>query len=855
MSAWLSEVSRRVVEGPERVAIRAGAESLTYEQLAHRSNQLAHCLAERGVAAAEIVGVHLPRGLDLPVAMLAVLKASCAYLPLDPELPPLRLGQMLEQARPAAVITTKAGRAALPSFGGAVLRLDEEREEIAAFEARPLLRACPPSSAAYVVFTSGTSGTPKGVLVSHASLSSYLQAMAERPGLSSEDKCLALATIAFDMSVLDFWLPLGVGAELVLADGDIEHEVDRLRAQLDEGEITFLHATPSMLCSLVEQGWVGGPHLRVLCGGEVLTREVADAVSRRCRELYNAYGPAEATVCSTLWQVEPQVAVSIGTPIPRCSVYVLSESGARVPPGTAGELWIGGAGVAIGYVGEQELTREVFQPDPFSAEPGARMYRSGDLALEGEGGLLYFLGRADDQVKIRGHRVELSEVEAVLARCEGAGAVAVVCIHGAQAPEARLAAYYTAEPGALPPRRLLEFAAERLPQYMVPRTAQLVEALPRLASGKLDRRALPEPVPVSRVGSGPSLLPEARLDSDVERTVAAAFSEVLGVQRVLASSNFFELGGSSLLAARLKRDLEARLGEEVALGTIFEGRTVRGVAQRLLAGGGAGESPRVLSLRPEGTRNPVYCVLGLHYFQDLADALADIDRPWYGAYVPVEQSFFDRATTVAERGALLVELGERYHEAIVKRQPRGACCLVGHATGGIIAFEVARRMVAAGHPVERVVLLDTVLSTGVSLSPRHHLKKGLMGLRRGAERRGLEWSGQRLERIAKVVPLPSRAKHFAEMSLTQSQALRHVRMYEMAEDDWLEGCAEPYEGDLVFVHALRRDAPVGDVSHDAGWRRLVKGRFDVLEVDCTHDEMVRQPSVSQLAEALRPLLA
>jgi amino acid adenylation domain-containing protein len=399
---------------PDRIALRLGAESLRYDEVDQRSAQLARELVAHGIGRGDRVAVMLERSTDIPIAMLGVLRSGAAYVPLDPEYPPARNEGIVGVAEPRAIVTQRSLASALRlETGVRCLCMEDLATQAEALSIETTLPA--PDDLAYVIFTSGSTGRPKGVEVTHASLMNFVEAMSVDPGMDEDDVVVSVTTFAFDIIALDFYVSLLAGAELVLTDRATSLDPARLAALLDRSGATVMQATPATWRMLIEDGWMGRKTLRVLCGGEAMSRDLADSLLARCPTVWNLYGPTEATVRCTTARVLPTLpgvssapTVSIGRPIPNLRIYILDEGLRPVPIGVTGEIWIAGAGVARGYCGRQDLTAEVFRADPFSAMPGERMYRSGDLGRHDADGQIVCLGRRDHQVKVRGFRIELA---------------------------------------------------------------------------------------------------------------------------------------------------------------------------------------------------------------------------------------------------------------------------------------------------------------------------------------------------------------------------------------------------------------------------------------------------------------
>ncbi|MBZ4376396.1 non-ribosomal peptide synthetase, partial [Corallococcus sp. AS-1-6] len=562
---------------PDAVAVTFGDESLTYAQLEARASRLARHLRRLGVGTEARVGLCVERSLDMLVAVLAVLKAGGTYVPLDPAFPTERLAYMEEASGMPVLVSQRSLESLLPPHSARVVLLDGDAEAIASEDGSPLRDAAPPEAVAYVLFTSGSTGRPKGVQVPHAAVARFLAALRETIGMSSKDVLVAVTTLSFDIAVLELFLPLSVGGQVVIASRDIAVDGSRLGGLLRQCGATVLQATPSTWRLLLETDWQG-PGLTALTGGEALPRELAESLFQRCRVLWNVYGPTETTVWSTAHAVASGTgSVPIGRPISGTQVYVLDSGLNPVPRGVPGELFIGGEGVTRGYLHRPDLTAERFLPDAYGGAPGLRVYRTGDRVRWAADGVLEYLNRVDTQVKLRGYRIELGEIEAVLSQAPGVRDAAVV-VRGSGA-DARLVGYVVARPGqTLESQALRALMKERLPEYMVPSSLVVLDAMPLTPNGKVDRKALPVP-DVSTEAAREFVAPR----TPMEAQVAELYASLLQVQRVGATDSFFELGGHSLLATRLTSRLRTAYQVDLPLQALFESPTVAELAARIAA--------------------------------------------------------------------------------------------------------------------------------------------------------------------------------------------------------------------------------------------------------------------------------
>ena len=573
-------VAAQAERTPEAVAVAFGEVKLTYTELDRRANQLARHLQELGVGPGRRVGICVERSLEMLVAALGVLKSGGAYVPLDPTYPRERLALMVEDSRPTVLLVQEALAERVPHGDTSVgpietMRIDTEWPRIAEQDDTPLPSTATADDAAYVIYTSGSTGRPKGVEVLHRGVVNFLQSMAREPGIAADDRLLGVTTLSFDISVLELFLPLVVGARLVLLSRAEASDGVRLRAAVEQSGITFLQATPATWRLLIEAGWPGSSRMTALCGGEALPRDLAEALLPRVGSLWNVYGPTETTIWSTIHRVASGPGpVSIGRPIANTRLYLLDRQRQPVPIGVPGELFIGGDGVARGYWARPELTAERFVPDPFRDDSGARLYRTGDLARYTPEGNLEFLGRLDHQVKISGHRIELGEIETILGRHPAVRQCVVVARGAARLGEQRLAAYYVVEGSAAPNvSRLRDFLKQHLPDYMVPAVFIALEALPLTPNGKVDRRALPEPDTSRPELEQAYVAPR----TETQRRLAELCATVLEIDKVGIHDNFFDLGGASIQALEVATRAE-QTGIRLTPEMLFKHQTVAELA-------------------------------------------------------------------------------------------------------------------------------------------------------------------------------------------------------------------------------------------------------------------------------------
>ncbi|MEW6367290.1 MAG: amino acid adenylation domain-containing protein [Acidobacteriota bacterium] len=575
-------VERQVERSPKTVAVVHGNERLTFQDLNARANRLARYLRTLGVGPEVLVGVCLGRSADMVVSLLAVLKAGGAYVPLDPAYPEQRLAFILNDSRASVVITEQSILGALPAHQAQVLCLDLELDSIASQSAENLTAQPAPQNLAYLIYTSGSTGTPKAVAIEHRSAAAFVHWAGTVFSDEELAGVLASTSICFDLSIFEIFVTLSWGGKVILADNALH-----LTAIESAREVTLINTVPSAMAELVRAGAVPAGVRTVNLAGEPIPSELVRQIYSlgTVTRLLNLYGPSEDTTYSTFIPLDRSATRTppIGRPIAGTQIYILDRHGDPVPQGVSGEIYIGGEGLARGYLGRPDLTADRFVPDPFCGRPGARLYRTGDLARYLADRNIDFLGRIDHQVKIRGFRIELGEIETALDQhpdVESSVAVLREDVPG----DKRLAAYVVSRPGsALTPGELRHSLKMRLPEFMVPSAVVVLEAMPLTPNGKIDRARLPAPDPQHNEAVVDYVEPKG----DIERTISTIWREVLRVERVGANDNFFDLGGHSLLLSQVYSTLVKTLGREIKLLDLFKFPTVGALARHLAQPGEA----------------------------------------------------------------------------------------------------------------------------------------------------------------------------------------------------------------------------------------------------------------------------
>jgi aspartate racemase len=825
----------QVERTPRAVALVFGRHSVTYAELNRRANQLARVLRKRGVAAGSLVGICLDRSPDMVAAILATLKAGGAYVPLDPSFPKDRLAFMAQDSGLRVLITERSLAGAFECSATALV-MEDERAGLAKEPGTNLERSVAPQSLAYVIYTSGSTGTPKGVAVHHRALVNLLCAAIREPGIHAGDSLLAVTTLSFDIAGLELFGPLLAGARIVLASKAAASDGRALRELIEGGGSNILQATAATWRMLIEAGWAGTPKLKMLCGGEALPRELADALLERGGELWNMYGPTETTIWSSWQRIEKRTeAISVGRPAPNQMFYILDAHRKPVPVGVGGELYIGGEGVATGYHNRPELTAERFLENPFA--PG-RMYRTGDRARYRPDGSVEVLGRMDSQVKIRGFRIELGEVESALAGCEQVRAAAVTVRQDASG-QSILAGYFVPA-GAADLEGVRAALQKRLPSYMIPAYLIPLSELPLTPNGKVDRKALPAPEPPR--GQAPE--EDLATHDTLETTLIGIWESVLNVRPIGRRDNFFEIGGHSVLAARMFARMEKVLGTTLPLATLFQGPTIEKLAALLRDRGWTPPWSSLVPIRPNGSQPPFFFVhpIGGNVlsFAGFASHF-DADQPVYGLQA--------RGLDGKEKPRMCVEeMAEDYVREIRSVQPRGPYYIGGFSAGGIVAFEMARKLQETGEQVGVLALLDTKIDgpTDSSVAARafsRWLRTTDFNVRYAFHIGLGRFLTQKVKNFGMRVNIRTwMMKHRAGLTpgtLNAEEAfllaLRHYR-------------PRPLEGNAILFRAKNELLRLPDPT--LGWGALIQGQLNILEVSGDHDTILQEPHIGRLARLL-----
>ncbi len=842
---------------PDRVALVFERQTLSYGELNRRANQLAHHLRGLGVGPNMLVGLCVKRSLDMAVGLLGILKSGAAYVPMDPVYPKERLQYILDDSNASVVLTQESLVDALPSFSGQLICLDKDWAKIARESDKNPGAQLNPENLAYVLFTSGSSGKPKGVEISHRAVVNFLNSMREVPGVTAQDTLLSVTTLSFDIFGLEIWLPLTSGAKVVIASEEVARDGKELAALMRQSGATIMQATPSTWRLLLEAGWEGNPHLKILCGGEAWPDELAEQLLPKCSALWNMYGPTETTIWSAVHQVRAGMPVSIGHPIANTEFYVVDSHLQPVPVGVPGELLIGGAGLARGYLNRPDLTTEKFIADRFRPDAGSRLYRTGDLVRYREDGTLEFLQRIDQQVKIRGFRIELGEIESVLRSHPGVReAVAVVPARGEARGEKQLTAYVVpAGKPACTTAELRDYLKQKLPAYMVPAAFSVLESLPLTPNGKIDRKALSGKGYASVEGLSEYdfaydwTLPRKTL---LEAQLLQIWQEVLGARYMGVRDSFFDLGGHSLLALKMIDKVNKLFDVSLSVPTFFMDPTIEGIAHALEQENNLTLAPKAVPLQPGRTEGTIFFFDASVGLCRLAELLREGPAS-FAVSSMLPQSILEvaRGNRTAQ-SVRLEDMAAPLVKLIEAQRKSGPCVLVGYCWSGNLAFEAAHQLRQNGVPVDLIVLVDA-WQTAPSLWQR------LTILSREQALSASKWRMRYLWETTKR--LAGRMFGTSESSETRGPAVGgadvetgvQIKIFHTVRNYYQ---CRPIEASGLLIRA-RDDRfsqlRVTDGKH--GWGKFFQGELVVVDVPGNHLSMLAESNISNISHAIQKCLS
>jgi amino acid adenylation domain-containing protein len=842
----------QVERTPDNIAIVFEQQQLTYRELNDRANQVTHYLQARGVVPKMLVGLYVERSAAMMIGLLGILKAGAAYVPLDPNHPLDRIEYVLADAQITIVLTQQQLIERLPTRSSVeLICLDTDWSKIATQPTLPPIIDLDPDQIAYLIYTSGSTGKPKGVEARHRGVVNFITSMQRQPGMTATDILLSVTTLSFDMAVLEIYLPITVGAKLVIVSREDAMDGRKLAATIAKLKITIMQGTPATWRVLLESGWQGQPNLKILTGAEPISADLVTQLLTKSSAVWNLYGPTETTVWSTAAQVQGQEQrIPIGRPIANTEIYILDPHLQPVPIGVTGELYIGGAGLARGYWHKPDLTAEKFIPHPFSTDPTARIYQTGDLARYLPTGAIECLGRVDFQVKLRGFRIELGGIEAVLCQHPQI-AQAVATVREDTPGDRRLVAYIITDrqsdlsDNQLTPatiRQLREFLADQLPSYMVPSAFVLLETLPLTPNGKIDRRALPAP---SNMRQLDTLLVTA--DDRLEQQLTTMWERVLQIQPIGIKDNFFDLGGHSLLAVKLIAQVEQVWNQKLPLATFLAAPTIEQFATILRQEQGSKTWSSLVAIESRGSKTPLFCIhpVGgnvLEYYS-LANQLGR-GQPIYGIQSPGLDGIQTPLTQIEAMAA-------NYITEIKTVQPDGPYLLAGYSFGGLIAFEIARQLESQGEKVNLLALLDTESPSLLNVRPPLFPTVGIH-LQNFQQLNVLDKIKYIKDRLVFRLMYQNRENSQKEFMLDNWDTDLPPEYLKVLEANFQAGenyIGKFYPGKITLFRSSIQ--PITQALHpDLGWDDLA-GVVEVHDVSGHHSSLLKEPYIEALAWQLK----
>ncbi|KAF9208719.1 hypothetical protein BGZ49_007793 [Haplosporangium sp. Z 27] len=814
---------QQVERTPESTALVFNGQSLTYADLNMQANQLSHHLISLGVGPDMRVAICVERSLAMIIGVLAILKAGGAYVPLDPAYASERLRDILSDSDPSIVLADESGRKALGEALISVTVVDPNMtldSNQALERSNPEIQGLNSHHQAYIIYTSGSTGKPKGVSIEHQGVVSLVNTKVHDYGVDSSSRVAQFFSFGFDGSVLEIFASLSIGGSLHLLSGDIRFDLAKLWAYLDQNSITHVWLTPALLQDCKDLPELCSA-LTLIVAGETLSKSLIMTLQSLVPHgtIVNDYGPTETTVSAITWRCPPDFTgeiVPIGRPIANKKIYLLDNYGQPVPLGAVGELYIGGAGVAREYLNRPELTAKVFLPDPFSSDPNARMYKTGDMAKYLLDGNVVFLGRSDHQVKIRGFRIELGEIESRLVGHSLVEKAVVIAV--GEGGDRRLVAYVVAKPNDQLFGTLRSYMSSCLPEYMVPAVFVHLDTLPLTSNGKLDLTSLPVP-------DSDSFTYETYVapQGEIENAVAHIWTELLHVDRVSRNDNFFALGGHSLLAVRMITQVQSLLGFKTTLGAVFEAPTIAELVPRILS---TSEPQKdgfdvILPIKPQGSRPPLFCIhpaFGLSWCYIGLSKVMPTEQPIYGLQA---RGFFDDSLSASTVHDMALD----YIDEIRRIQTHGPYHLLGYSFGGKVAHAMAAHLERQGETVSLLAVMDATPYDCNLVESESQPKIDVNPF-------------TSLTADSSSVDIASdQTKSFLQKVSDVRQAIGKLSMNHSPLS---------YSGNMILFRAMiQKDAARQPISFK-DWEPYITGDIEVYDVDCEHDDMDKPGSLAKI---------
>lgn len=834
---------------PANIAAEFASEKITYDELNKKANVLANHLGSLNIQQGEPVCICLDRSIELIIALLGILKAGAAYIPVDPGFPASRISYMMASSNVRFLISKTETVRNIGVQATDTILLDKNWETKTNGKTGNPQTPSNPYRTAYIIYTSGSTGTPKGVQIPHRALTNLLFSFRDELLFSEIESLLAITTISFDIAGLELFLPLITGAKVVIASKEDAMDATRLMKFFSEKRITVFQATPATYKILQASGWKPPAIMKLLIGGEAVPADLAKYLSQYSRHVWNVYGPTETTIWSTIYKIpqaetgfEQNEIVKIGKPIANTSLFILDDYLKQTPPGIEGEIYIGGDGLSSGYYNQPELTDERFIYTSINSDEVTRIYKTGDKGKFSADGNLEYSGRSDFQVKIRGYRIELGEIETVL-RLHTNVTDTVAHVQEDTSGDKKLIAYFVSQKN-IEANELKELLREKLPEYMVPSFFVKLDALPMTPNGKINRKALPAPEVTAK---------ETKADdsgvlmqiSSTEETLVDIWKEILSIDRVGIHDNFFELGGHSLIGVRLFIEIEKKLGVKLNLQSLFKAPTVSGLAALIDNEESAIEWQPVVALQPHGSRPPLFCIHmhnGNIYRWKVLEKYLPSDQPIYA----IQPRALDLKQ---EPHRNIEEMAQHYVELIKEVQPHGPYHLLGLCYGGMVVFEMALQLQEKGERVAMAAMINNYaplenqayyrmrkefegfLNLKFSEKINYALQKN-MSLGRKIKNKAIE-----LFLKPAATTYTGKKREHEDIRIIHTLALMHYNPKKI------------YNGDIFVIQAGNEVEDPEFYDNTLGWKRLVKGKIEIAKVAGSNNDTIIEDSLynSQLS--------
>lgn len=845
-------IAKQAKQHPDKVAIKHNGQSITYEELDTVSNQIAAYFIAHNVTNNDVIAVAIDRSISLVLCLLGLVKAGAAYVPIDPHLPTDRVNFILDNSGAKLLCTVQkyseqyAGITDKILFDNVLLnsRSQPYSEPDVEYDGNEL---------AYILYTSGSTGQPKGVAIERHSLLNFLLSMQKEPGINQDDILLSITTISFDIAELELFLPLICGAQIVIVDNEVAKDGRALLEIIKTEQISIVQATPFTWRMILQSGWNKPLPIKAFCGGEALPKDLADKLLEKCTELWNMYGPTETTIYCTIKKILPKEdLITIGKPIDNTQVYILDKEQHQVPAGEEGEIYIGGEGIARGYVGRPDLTSERFIDDTFSGS-GGKIYKTGDWGKMLDNGEVQYLGRIDHQIKIRGYRIETEEIEYQLKNQRDIKD-ALIILHEDRLGNKQLVAYIIAKGYFTPYQRDKKIGKwknnlkNKLPDYMVPSVFILIPRMPLMPNGKLDRKKLPIPTtkPLSRSNKKPS--------TETEKKITQIILNNTDFEHIGINDNFIDLGIDSLIALTIIVGIEEQFHKRLPLTILVHYPSVKLLAQFIDS---ASDSPynSLINLKTGGDKVPLYLVhgigLNLFNFNSIIEHM-DANQPVFGlraAGLDGNEAPLESIETIAAY----------YNQEILSHDPIGPYAIAGYSMGGIIAYEMAIQLKEAGKKVEMLAMIDTNVQESFQAPINNLLRKAERQIDKLIFRVGSFYKHpvSNIDYLSQTFGQQIKA-FLTRAGFRSKYAPSELPTYMQYVVEKLEAaCAnyviQPYNLKIDLIKAEQRFYYVDDPKY-LGWGNYALDGITIYEVPGDHEEVFSSPNDMILAETLQKRL-